>query len=84
MNIDQRIEALTQSVELLASLHADSEKRFQQIMTGSDDRSRRLEDNLTRLSQLTTDIAEGTARLLNAVQAHEERISDLEDNRPQQ
>jgi len=27
MNIDERIEALTQSVELLASIHADNEKR---------------------------------------------------------
>jgi hypothetical protein len=28
MNIDERIEALTQSLERLASIHADNEKRL--------------------------------------------------------
>lgn len=69
MNPDERIEALTQSVELLASIQRDSQKR-------SDQR-------LARLEQLVTEIAEGTARLLRAVESHEHRISDLERNRPQ-
>jgi len=37
-----------------------------------------------RLESLVTQIAEGTARLLVAVEAHEERISQLEGNRTQQ
>lgn len=31
MTIDERIEALTQSVELLASLHKDQEKHIEQL-----------------------------------------------------
>ena len=80
MNIDQRLEALTQSVELLAALHKDNEKRmeqFAQAMKGLAGRNARLE-------ALVTEIAEGTARLLHAVEAHEQRISDLEGNQSQQ
>jgi hypothetical protein len=65
MNIDDRLAALTESVELLASLQRDNEKR------------------IDRLAQLTTEIAEGTARLLHVAESHERRISDLEGNRPQ-
>jgi hypothetical protein len=32
MTIDERLEALTQSVELLASLHRDNESRLGQLM----------------------------------------------------
>jgi hypothetical protein len=32
MNIDERLEALTHSVELLGSLHKDNEKRMAQLM----------------------------------------------------
>jgi copper oxidase (laccase) domain-containing protein len=31
MNIDERLEALTHSVELLAAMHKDSEKRMQRL-----------------------------------------------------
>jgi hypothetical protein len=31
MNIDERLEALTHSVELLAAMHQDSEKRMQRL-----------------------------------------------------
>jgi hypothetical protein len=31
MNIDERLEALTHSVELLASLHRDNEKRMERL-----------------------------------------------------
>jgi hypothetical protein len=32
MNIDERLEALTHSVELLASFHKDNEQRLGQLM----------------------------------------------------
>ena len=72
MNIDERLEALTHTVELLAAMHKDNEKRMEQFGR----RNARLED-------LVTQIAEGTARLLRTVEAHEQRISDLEDNQRQ-
>jgi len=31
MNIDERLEALTHTVELLAAMHKDSEKRMQRL-----------------------------------------------------
>jgi hypothetical protein len=31
MNIDQRLEALTQTVEFIAAMQRDNEKRFEQI-----------------------------------------------------
>jgi hypothetical protein len=31
MNLDERLEALTHSVELLATMHKDSEKRMQRL-----------------------------------------------------
>jgi hypothetical protein len=72
MNIDAKLEALTQSMELLVSMHRDSEKRTQQMMKRNQ-----------RLEQLVTEIAEGTARLLHVVEAHEQRINDLEGNQRQ-
>jgi hypothetical protein len=51
MNIDERIEALTQSVELLARMHQDNEKRYNRlferlvsIAENHEGRIRRLED----------------------------------------
>ncbi|MFZ0773954.1 MAG: hypothetical protein WCA49_18575 [Candidatus Sulfotelmatobacter sp.] len=83
MKIDERLEALTHSVELLASLHRDNEKgmerlgrhmeQFAQEMKGLGKRNVRLEG-------LVTEIAEGTARLLHVAEVHERRISDLEGN----
>lgn len=43
MNIDERIGALTQSVELLAFIHRDSEKRFEAFMAESQKRTDVLE-----------------------------------------
>ena len=94
MNLDERLEALTQSVELLASMHNDREKRMgrleqamerlglvaERIAVGTD----RLTKGGTRLENLVTEIAEGTARLLHVVEIHEQRISALEGNRTQQ
>jgi HAMP domain-containing protein len=66
MNIDDRLEALTHSVELLAAMQKDSERR------------------MSRLENLVTEIAEGTARLLHVAEAHEQRITDLEGDQAQQ
>jgi prefoldin subunit 5 len=42
-----------------------------------------LTTDLRELKTLVSDIAEGTARLLHVVEAHEHRISDLEGNQAQ-
>lgn len=53
MNLDERLEALTHSVELLASMQRDTESRIAQLAK-----------NQKRLEQLATEIAEGTARVI--------------------
>lgn len=72
MNLDERIEALAQSVELLSHMQKATE---QHIVT--------LAQHGKRLEKLVTDIAEGTARLLQAIESHERRISDLEEHQRQ-
>jgi len=76
MNLDQRLEALVQSVELLAAMQKDTEKRMGQLVTAVG----RVDERRQSLEVLVTQIAEGTARLLNVVQDHEERITGLEQN----
>lgn len=60
MTIEERLEALTQTLELTAHQAQDTERR------------------LNKLAAFVNDIAEGTARLLNIAQIHEQRISKLE------
>jgi len=76
MNIDQRLEALTQSVELLAAIERDSEKRIEARFT-------KLIENMDRLAQATTRLDEGMLRMANILMNHEERIENLEGKRPQ-
>jgi chromosome segregation ATPase len=78
MNIDERLEALTHSVELLASFHKDNEKRMERVIQGME----RLTKADARLEGLVTQLAEGTARLLHVAQAHEQRLDRLEGDRP--
>ena len=75
MNIDQRLEALTQTVELLASLHKDKEKRMERL----DQHMEQFATRNLRLEGLVTGIAEGTVRRLHVIEVHEKRISDLEE-----
>ena len=72
MNIDERIEklterteALTQSVELLSQMHQDNEKRY----------ATQLEQLQANMHKLTS-ISESLARI---AQNHDHRIERLED-----
>ncbi len=55
-NIDQRIEALTHSVELLSQMHQDSEKRynrmFEQLVTVTEQLAHIAENHERRLKDL--------------------------------
>jgi chromosome segregation ATPase len=87
MDIDDRLNALTQTVELLASFHKDNEMRMERLgqhMEQFAHEMKSLAKRNERLENLVTDIAEGTARLLHVVEVHEQRISDLEGNRARQ
>ena len=74
MDIDQRIEALTQSVELLSVMHQDNEKRYAAQFTMPGENLHRLGENLHRLGEnlhTLTGISESLARI---AQDHEHRI----------
>lgn len=65
MTIDERLEALTQSVELLASMQKETEKRLQGLL------------------EVSTQLEQSMIRLVRVVVRHEERLDDIEGNRPQ-
>jgi hypothetical protein len=64
MTIDERIEALTQSVELLASLHRDLEKETAAKFAQTD---ARFADTLQFIN-----------RLAHIAEAHEQRLDRIE------
>ena len=56
MTIDERIEALTQSVELLSQMHQDNEKRynrmFEQLVSMNERLVRIVEDHEGRIRRM--------------------------------
>lgn len=85
MDLDERLGALTQSVELLASFHKDNEKRMERLMVameGLGKAAEKVEKRNDRLEGFVTEIAHGTARLLHVAELHEERLDRLEGRRP--
>ena len=59
MNIDERLEALIQSVELLSTMHRDNEKRLDDQNQKFERAISRLAERNRRLEELVTEIAEG-------------------------
>ena len=72
MNIDQRLEALTQSVELLATMHRDLEQqtaqRFAETAQQFSQTAQRFNETLQFINQLA-----------HIAEAHEQRLDRLED-----
>ncbi len=80
MNIDERLEALTHTVELLAAMQKETEKRMVQLaesVTQLSTRTSRLEESMVTLT-------EGMTLLARIAIDHTERLEGLEGNRPQQ
>jgi hypothetical protein len=65
MNIDQRLEALTQTVELLAAMQVDNEKRW--------------EKRWAEISTALQQDGEHIRALVRVAELHHERLSRLED-----
>jgi hypothetical protein len=55
MNLDERIEALVQSVELLAAMHKDNEKRYEERFAKTDGQIRRLGKYVHTIAGLVLD-----------------------------
>jgi hypothetical protein len=64
MTIDERLEALTQSMELLQAMHVDNEKRYEKHFA-----------SITRNFEIVLDSLKSLER---TAAPHERRISDLE------
>ena len=69
MNIDERLEALTQSVELLASMQKTSEQRAAK---------QRVETYMARMMQSITRLSNIASVHSIAIEDHQQRIEDLE------
>jgi hypothetical protein len=73
MTIDERIEALTQSLELLGHLHQELEKET----------AARFADTNAKFAETNAKFAETLQfinRLAHVAEAHEQRLDDLEGN----
>ena len=66
MTLDERIEALTQSVELPSRMHQDNEKRYDRMF-----------EQLVDMNRILIDM---DRRLIDIARDHEDRIRRLEDN----
>jgi hypothetical protein len=78
MDIEQKLEALTHSVELLAGMQIETEKRMGQLaesMVELTNRTSRLEESMVTL-------VDGMALLTRITLDHTKRIENLEGNRP--
>jgi hypothetical protein len=61
MSLDERLEALTHSVELLAQMHQDNERKYEERFNKYDERFNKILDAIEKLAQ----IAESHERRLN-------------------
>ena len=71
MTIDERLETLTQTVELLAQMHADTERASSQKFAVLAESTTQLMDTMNRLGRI---IEMHEHRL----DSHEDRLDDLE------
>jgi hypothetical protein len=72
MSVDERLEALTHSVELLAGMQIETEKRMVRLI----EQSARLQESMATL-------ADGMAGITRIVLDHDDRIEKLEGEQPQ-
>jgi hypothetical protein len=80
MSIDERLDALTHSVELLAAMQIETEKRILRLAESVD----RLTDRTDQLQKHMATLADGMAQLTRIALDHDDRIGRLEGNQPRQ
>ena len=72
MTIDERLEALTHSVELLAQMHLDRDREYQVRFQRNEERFQRNEERLRQLMDAMN-------RLGRIIEIDEQRLDDMED-----
>lgn len=85
MNIDERLEALAQSVELLVSMHRDHEQRAQEYEQRAQENEQRAleseqraEKRMAKLETYMAQMMQSITRLSNVSAVHAIRIDDHE------
>jgi len=76
MNIDERIEALTQSLELMASLHQDLEKKVERGPSLHQELEKKWDGRMVVMQQILEDLNDMTKRTTRILEIHEERLDD--------
>jgi hypothetical protein len=75
MTIDERLEALTHSVELLAQMHADNERKYERRF---QDNERKYERRFERIESLIERVVTVQESLGAIARDHEDRLKGLE------
>ena len=87
MNIEERLEALTHTVELLAGMQVETEKRMV-VLAGTQGETEKqmavLAGRVDQLAEKMATLADGMTLLTRIALAHAERIENLEGNQPRQ
>lgn len=82
MNLDQRLEALTQSLELMAHMQRDNEQKHDAHVAETDERLNRLTETVKNISEIVRNISEVTADFNRSIAAvaldHAARLHRLE------
>jgi hypothetical protein len=73
MTIDERLEALTQTVELQAAMHKDHEAHFAA-------RQEQIDQRFNQVARNFEVVLDSIKRLENIAGAHEQRLDDLEQH----
>ena len=74
MNIDQRLEALTRAIEMMAQQHASHDDNLNRLF----ELHAKSEEKMNRLVEFQAKNETLMAQLMEAVISHERRLSDLE------
>ena len=77
--IQQRHEALAQTVELLAGMHRDGERRQEEAERRQEEAERRYEKRFAELTTHAIQAMDAITRLANIAASHDARIDRLED-----
>jgi flagellar capping protein FliD len=78
MDIDERLEALTQSVESIASMQKDAEQRLKENEERAEKRMAKLEGYMATMMQSITRLSNVTAVHTIQIDDHEKRIAGLD------
>jgi hypothetical protein len=82
MTIDERLEALTQSVELLQHSQRDTDEKIRHlavIAEQNEERAQRMMEAIGRLDARAGDMMDAIKRLARIADIHDRRIERLEN-----